>query len=222
MKKINRVLKIYDALYKHYGPQSWWPGDDWFEVTIGAILTQNTSWKNVEKAIENLKFEGVLSPQKLCDLEENRLSNLIKPAGFYNVKSKRIKNFLNWLKQYDFDLEKIKEKDFLRLRNELLSIKGIGNETADSILLYAFEYPIFVVDAYTKRMFKRLGLVDSDAYEKVQTFFENNLKRDLKLYNEYHALIVKHSKDICKKTPKCDDCFLKEECSYYLEQKNKR
>ncbi|MBL5982183.1 endonuclease [Petrotoga sp. 8T1HF07.NaAc.6.1] len=211
---MNKVYEIYKDLYDYYGPQHWWPADDWFEVTVGAILTQNTSWNNVEKSIENLKQRDLLKPEKLSKIEEDDLAQLIRSSGFYNLKSKRLKNFLEWLKKYNYDIDKIKNKSVTSLREELLSIKGIGKETADSILLYAFEMPVFVIDAYTKRMFSRLGLILSREYDEFQDFFEKNLTKDVQLYNEYHALIVKHSKVYCKKTPKCSDCFLKEKCNW--------
>lgn len=211
---MNRVYEIYKDLYDYYGPQHWWPADDWFEVTVGAILTQNTSWNNVEKSIENLKQRDLLEPEKLSKIEEDDLAQLIRSSGFYNLKSKRLKNFLEWLKKYNYDIDKIKDKSVTSLREELLSIKGIGKETADSILLYAFEMPVFVIDAYTKRMFSRLGLILSREYDEFQNFFEKNLTKDVQLYNEYHALIVKHSKVYCKKMPKCSNCFLKEKCNW--------
>jgi endonuclease-3 related protein len=211
---LNKVYEIYKDLYDYYGPQHWWPADDWFEVTVGAILTQNTAWNNVEKSIENLKQRDLLEPEKLSKIKEDDLAQLIRSSGFYNLKSKRLKNFLEWLKKYNYDIDKIKNKSVTSLREELLSIKGIGKETADSILLYAFEMPVFVIDAYTKRMFSRLGLILSRQYDEFQDFFEKNLTKDVQLYNEYHALIVKHSKVYCKKTPKCSDCFLKEKCNW--------
>jgi len=211
---LNRVYEIYKNLYDFYGPQHWWPADNWFEVTVGAVLTQNTSWNNVEKSIKNLKQRDLLELQKLSKIEEDDLAQLIRSSGFYNLKSKRLKNFLEWLKKYNYDIDKIKNKSVTSLREELLSIKGIGKETADSILLYAFEMPVFVIDAYTKRMFSRLGLILSREYDEFQNFFEKNLTKDVQLYNEYHALIVKHSKVYCKKTPKCSNCFLKEKCNW--------
>ncbi|RLL88802.1 endonuclease [Petrotoga sp. HKA.pet.4.5] len=211
---MNRVYEIYKDLYDYYGPQHWWPADGWFEVNVGAILTQNTAWNNVEKSIENLKQRDLLEPKKLSKIKEDDLAQLIRSSGFYNLKSKRLKNFLEWLKKYNYDIAKIKNKSVTSLREELLSIKGIGKETADSILLYAFEMPVFVIDAYTKRMFSRLGLILSREYDEFQDFFEKNLTKDVQLYNEYHALIVKHSKVYCKKVPKCSNCFLKEKCNW--------
>lgn len=215
---MNRVYEIYQKLYKFYGPQNWWPAENWFEVVVGAILTQNTSWKNVEKSIENLKDKDLLEPFKLYRISEEKLAELIKSSGFYNLKSKRLKNFLKWLNGYDFDVNKLKKKDLFSLREELLGIKGIGKETADSILLYAFEKPVFVVDAYTKRMFTRLGFRLSKDYDEIKDFFEKNLPIRTQLFNEFHALIVNHSKEYCKKVPNCGDCFLKEKCEWGVTQ----
>lgn len=215
---MNRVYEIYQELYKFYGSQHWWPAENWFEVVVGAILTQNTSWKNVEKSIENLKDKDLLEPFKLYRISEEKLAELIKSSGFYNLKSKRLKNFLKWLNGYDFDVNKLRKKDLLNLREELLSIKGIGKETADSILLYAFEKPVFVVDAYTKRMFTRLGFRLSKDYDEIKDFFEKNLPKDAQLFNEFHALIVNHSKEYCKKVPNCKKCFLKEKCEWGVTQ----
>jgi len=218
LTKREKLLLIYEKLYDFYGPQYWWPANNWFEVTIGAILTQNTSWKNVEKAINNLKSNNLINPRKLYTIEKTELAQMIKPCGFYNLKSERIKNFLEWLKKYDFDELKIKNKSYIELRRELLKIKGIGKETADSILLYAFNFPVFVVDSYTKRLFDRLGLGLPEDYDEIQEFFEASLGKNEKLYNEYHALIVKHSKEFCKKKPNCFDCFLQSECNFYKKE----
>jgi len=207
----HKTLKeIYELLYKHYGPQRWWPADTPFEIIIGAILTQNTAWENVEKAIANLK--PYLKPQTIFKMEERILRELIRPSGFFNMKAKKIKNFLLWFKEKNFSIENLKKMDVLTLRSELLKINGIGKETADSIILYALEKPVFVIDAYTKRMFKRMGIIKSDSYDTIQRIFENSLKKELQLYNEYHALIVRHSKNFCRKIPLCDKCFLKNKC----------
>jgi endonuclease-3 related protein len=204
-------------LYSFYGPQHWWPADNWFEVTIGAILTQNTTWKNVERAINNIKLKNLMSPIELYNIDKNKLAQIIKPSGFYNLKSERIKNYLEWLKKYDFEYSSIKKKNYNELRQELLNIKGIGKETADSILLYAFNFPVFVVDSYTKRLFNRLGFELSENYDEIQEFFEITLGKDEKLYNEFHALIVKHSKELCKNNPICADCFLQKKCNFYIK-----
>lgn len=206
------LIKIYDLLYDEYGPQSWWPADDWFEVIVGAVLTQNTSWRNVEKAISNLKNNRMLKPEKLCELSNEQLAILIKPAGFYNLKAKRLRNVLDFLKKYDFDFNKLSSNI---KREELLKIKGVGKETADSILLYAFDIPIFVVDNYTKRIFQRLDVISQkDDYDSIQKLF-HLIPPDVQVYKEYHALIVKHAKDICTKyRPNCQRCSIKSFCRH--------
>ncbi len=203
---------IYNMLYGSFGPQGWWPGDTQFEIIIGAILTQNTNWSNVEKAIANLKSEKVLTPAKLHKLNTNKLAKLIRPAGYFNIKAKRLKNFLHWFDEsYNLRPKNLEAVTTDRLRNELLSVKGIGPETADSILLYAFDRPVFVVDAYTTRIASRHHLIEDGVdYHKIQKLFESNLPADVKLFNEYHALLVRLGKDFCKPTPKCDDCPLNE------------
>lgn len=203
---------IYKKLYERFGPQYWWPAKTRFEIMVGAILTQNTSWSNVEKAINNLKKHKLLRPKELHRLPQKKLSNLIVPAGYYNIKSKRLKEFLNFLfKNYKGNLKKMASMDTLALRRQLLSVNGIGPETADSILLYALDKPVFVIDAYTRRILGRHGLIKDDAeYEQIQNLFMKNLKPQVKSFNEYHALLVKLAKDFClKNKPKCDVCPLK-------------
>jgi len=206
----NELITIYDILYKTFGPQKWWPGETPFEVIVGAILTQNTNWTNVEKAINNLKNAGVLTPEKLHALDHTALAQLIRPAGYFNIKAKRLKNFLDWFfENYSGNLENLKDIPTDRLREELLSVKGIGHETADSILLYALNRPAFVVDAYTARIGTRHHLIDECAdYHQIQETFESNLESDIVLFNEYHALLVRLGKDFCKPTPKCNICPL--------------
>ena len=202
----------YNRLYKFYGPQKWWPADTPFEVIIGAILTQNTSWQNVEKAIKNLKSEGALtSPHAFKKISEKRLSHLIRPAGYFNLKARRLKNFINFLAhRYGNSLKRLSRLDTARLRQELLGICGIGPETCDSILLYAFKRPVFVVDAYTKRVFARHRTFGEGAdYNEVQKIFMHNLPSGQRLYNEYHALIVRLGKEACKKRPNCKICPIK-------------
>ncbi len=203
--------EIYDRLFKSFGKQHWWPGDTDFEVVIGAILTQNTNWTNVEKAIKNLKNAKVFTPRKLNEIDIKRLANLIKPSGYFNVKAKRLKHFIEWLfLKYNGSLSKMFRQDYVKLRKELLSVNGIGRETADSIILYAAEKPTFVVDAYTKRVLIRHGLITEDYdYEEIKAFFENNLSKDVSLYNEYHALIVRVGKYYCKPKMQCEECPLK-------------
>ncbi len=203
---------VYRKLYSFFGPQCWWPGESPFEVMVGAILTQNTNWANVEKAIINLKSNKLLKPAKLHNISQKQLAKLIKPAGYYNIKAKRLKNLLDFfIGRYDADIKKISKPAIDKIRQELLSVNGIGQETADSIILYALNKPVFVVDAYTKRMLARHHLIPENAdYKQVQELFMQNLKKNVKLFNEYHALIVKLGKDYCRKTkPKCDICPLK-------------
>jgi endonuclease-3 related protein len=208
----NKLKTIYQKLYAYFGPQYWWPAKTSFEVMVGAILTQNTSWQNVEKAIDNLKENRLLKPDKLYKLSSYRLSLLIRPAGYYNIKTKRLKAFLNFLfKSYAGSLKKMSLMDTQHLRPQLLSVNGIGPETADSILLYALNKPIFVIDAYTKRILSRHRLIKKDAgYSEIQNLFMKQLKNDGKLFNEYHALLVRLGKEFClKRRPKCKACPLK-------------
>ncbi len=206
-----RLTEIYERLFYHFGPQDWWPGETPFEVCIGAILTQNTSWQNVKKAIDNLKAANVLSPYAMFSMHESALAQLIRPAGYYNIKVKRLRAFINFLIQ-DFrgDLDAMFQTTLEELRWRLLSISGIGPETADSILLYGGRLPTFVVDAYTMRALLRHGLIFEDAaYEDVRSMFMDNLPFDVQLYNEFHALWVALGKHYCKKTrPLCSDCPL--------------
>ena len=197
-------------MFKHFGPRHWWPGETVFEVMVGAILTQNTNWKNVERAITNLKNENVLSPLKLYDLHPEVLSELIKPVGYFRVKTARLRNFLKFfIEKYDAQVENMRERSVDTLREELLSVKGIGPETADSIILYAVEKPIFVIDAYTKRIMSRHNLCfEEDGYNELQEIFMSNLQNDAQLFNEYHALIVETGKQFCRKEPLCDKCPL--------------
>lgn len=210
--KVHQLEAVYDKLYRHFGPQAWWPGETPFEIIVGAILTQNTNWQNVSKAIANLKKAKVLSPKKLYSLPQSRLAQLIRPSGYFNIKAKRLKEFLNFLfKNYEGSLKKMFSRPLENLRKEILAVRGIGPETADSILLYAGGLPVFVVDAYTKRIFSRQKLLSEEAdYYQVQELFTRSLKKDVQLYNEYHALIVRLGKDFCKKTkPKCEICPIK-------------
>jgi endonuclease-3 related protein len=204
------LTEIYELLYDAFGPQHWWPGETQFEIIAGAILTQNTNWANVEKAISNLKSADLLAHHKIHQLDTSQLAELIRPAGYFNIKAKRLKNFLNWLfENYDGELSNLESIDTERLRAELLSIKGVGLETADSILLYAFDRPIFVVDAYTARIACRHGLIGSDAdYEQLRELFESNLPQDVRLFNEYHALLVRIGKEFCRPKARCAKCPL--------------
>ena len=208
----NLLREIYNELYQAYGPRNWWPGDTPFEVMVGAILTQNTSWKNVEKAIRKLKGKGVLNPEGIHHLKKSQLAPLIKSSGYYRIKTDRLKSFINFLfEEYDGDLNKMGREKLEGLREKLLRVKGIGPETADSILLYGLREPIFVVDAYTKRILSRHGLIsEKTSYEEVQKLFMDHLPMDEKLFNEYHALLVHLGKTVCKKMPRCEICPIKD------------
>lgn len=204
------LKKFYHKLFDHFGPQNWWPGDTPLEICIGAILTQNTNWKNVEKAIENLKKSKNLNLVRLGQISQQKLAELIKPAGYFNVKAKRLKNFISKVISDYGSLEELQSLSDTDLRNYLLTISGIGPETADSMVLYAFERPSFVIDAYTKRILVRHGLVSEEAnYYEMKDLFETHLEENTDLFNEYHALIVQTGKDFCKKSrPNCEECPL--------------
>jgi endonuclease-3 related protein len=209
---VNTYLEIYETLYDFYGPQNWWPDDTALEMIVGAVLTQNTSWKNVEKGMAALKKRGVLTVDALSSLSHEELASLIHSTGYYNLKAKRLKNLLYMLVcEYEGDLGYFLEDDLFLSREKLLQVKGIGEETADAILLYAGQHPVFVVDAYTHRIFSRHNFLEEESsYSEIQEIFMNNLPVDVPLYNEYHALIVRLAKDYCKKTnPLCDTCPLK-------------
>jgi endonuclease-3 related protein len=204
------LLEIYKLLFDSFGPQHWWPGKTRFEIIIGAILTQNTNWGNVKKAIANLKAAKRMTPEALHKLKQEQLAELIRPAGYFNIKAHRVKSFLDWLfESYDGKLKHLEQINTSQLREELLAVKGIGPETADSILLYAFERPVFVIDAYTARVMCRHYFIELGAdYSQLQDLFQSNLPQDVKLFNEYHALLVRVGKDFCKPTAKCPACPL--------------
>lgn len=210
MERLATLKSVFDRLLNVYGPQHWWPGETPFEVIVGAVLTQNTNWTNVEKAIANLKREDLLSPEHLKNIEDAKLAELIRPSGYFNIKASRLKSFISFLfENFEGDLDRMFALDLKLLRHRLLEVKGIGPETADSILLYAGNYPVFVVDAYTKRIFSRIGLIQTEhTYHQVQGFFMENLENVRQLFNEYHALIVRHAKEHCRTKPLCDGCPL--------------
>jgi endonuclease-3 related protein len=206
------ALRDYvDALLAHYGPPKWWPAETPFEVMVGAILTQNTAWKNVEKAIRNLKTYDLLDARKIHELDQDTLALAIKPAGTYNLKAARLKGFVAWyLERFDGDPEKMKRLPPGRLREELLEVKGIGPETADAILLYALEIPSFVVDTYAHRVLTRHELaLDEATYDDLKEYFERSLPRDATLYSDFHALIVSVGKEFCRPKARCEGCPLK-------------
>jgi len=212
-----RLLRIYQTLLSAYGPQGWWPGESAFEVVLGAVLTQNTAWGNVERALDNLKRVGVLSPSGLCGLGQEALEQLLRPAGTYRVKAARVRALLDYLERaHGGDLAGLAAGDLEAVRRELLSVPGIGPETADSILLYAAGRPTFVIDAYTRRFVGRLGLAgEQSPYEELRALFMDHLPADPALYNEYHALIVRHGKERCRaRQPRCSGCPVEPECSF--------
>jgi endonuclease-3 related protein len=210
------LTDIYRRLLKRFGPQHWWPADEPFEVIVGAILTQSTAWGNVEKAIANLKKAGALSPQALRRLSQPELAEMVYPCGYYNTKALRLKAFADWLGAgYNDDLDRLFALDAAELRQELLGVHGIGPETADSIILYAAGKPVFVIDAYTRRILSRLGLApEQESYAAYQALFSENLPLDVQLFNEYHALLVCLGKNCCRRRPLCADCCLKDMCQF--------
>ena len=210
------LLNIYRQLMACYGPQHWWPAEEPFEVIVGAILTQSAAWGNVEKAIANLKSDGALSSKALRRLPLSEIAGLIHPCGYYNAKAQKLKAFANWLgEHFNDDLSELFVSDIGYLRQQLLSIHGVGQETADSIILYAADKPIFVIDAYTRRIVSRVGLApDNDEYTAYQSLFMNNLPTDVRLFNEYHALLVCLAKNVCRTRPLCQQCCLDNICHF--------
>jgi endonuclease III related protein len=206
-----RLLLIYELLNSYFGDLHWWPGESPFEVIVGAILTQNTNWKNVEKAIGNLKATGTLSPERILMADDHILADMIKSSGYHNVKARRLKAFVRYLhEEFSGSLDRTFSEDLGTLREKLLAIKGIGEETADSILLYAGNKPIFVVDAYTRRILERHDLIHAgETYTNIQNLFMNHLPQSVSLYNQYHALLVNTGKYFCKKAPQCMGCPLR-------------
>jgi endonuclease-3 related protein len=203
---------VYHLLYDTHGPQHWWPGETPFEVMVGAILTQNTAWTNVEKAIANLLAHDRLDAGKIVAARKDHLAGWLRPSGYFNVKAERLKNFCRWyLEQGGF--RALSRMGTTQLRSALLSVNGVGPETADDMLLYAFERPVFVIDAYTRRLFTRLGLFNGkESYDTMRAAIESALGPETALFNEYHALIVRHAKEICRVRPRCADCVLFDRC----------
>ena len=206
--------EVFDRLYRQYGPQHWWPGDSPLEVILGAILTQFTAWTNVEKALTNLKNAGVMSIEALRDIPGECLAVLLRPSGTFNTKARKVKALINYLSEnHGGDLGSLLSREPAVLRRELLSIYGIGEETADDILIYAAGAPFFVIDAYTRRIVQRLGLApEQQSYHAYQNLFHRHLPRDATLYNEYHALLDRHAKETCRVRPLCAGCCLVELC----------
>ena len=212
---MNALRAVHDELLSAYGPQAWWPADTGFEVMVGAILTQNTAWSNVEKAIAGLRQADLLEAEAIRTSTDDQLAQCIRPSGYFNVKAKRLKYFCEWYVQAG-GFEKLAQTETGRLRTSLLGINGIGPETADDMMLYAFERPVFVIDAYTRRLLSRLGLCKGDEpYDELRRWCEGELGEDVPLYNEFHALIVRHAKERCsKRGPSCHACTLQPGCAY--------
>lgn len=205
--------KVYRQLFEAYGPQDWWPAETPFEVMLGAVLTQNTAWRNVESAIDNLRQASLLSPAAILACPDETLAHLIRPSGYFNVKARRLKNLCRFVRSAGY--RETFGLSTATLRQALLEINGVGPETADDILLYAYERPVFVIDAYTRRLFSRLGLVSgNEGYETLRSLFECSLDATAAIYNEYHALIVWHGKEVCRAKPRCEGCILRSACDY--------
>ena len=204
--KQQQLMTVYQRLFGAYGDQSWWPADSSFEVMVGAVLTQNTAWTNVEKAIENLKHADSLTLEGLLALPDEALAQLIRPSGYFNIKAKRLKNLCLWLAENGGE-PKLAAVDTGALRLSLLQVNGVGPETADDILLYAFARPVFVIDTYTRRLFTKLCLIQgTEPYEDLRQIFEAELEADVSLFKQYHALVVRHAREKCQQTADCRHC----------------
>ena len=208
------LRRVYERLLRHFGPAGWWPGETPFEVCLGAILVQNTSWKNVERALLGLRRRGLLSYERLARLPPSRLAPLVRSSGYFRVKARRVRAFVDFLgAEYGGRVEAMRGDEPGRLREKLLRVVGIGRETADSIILYAAGHPVFVVDAYTRRVFARLGWIEGqEPYDEVQKLFMERLPPDAALYNDFHAQIVSLGKDVCRPVPRCGECPLDDLC----------
>lgn len=210
-RRLLSLQTLYHRLFDHYGPQHWWPADSPFEVMVGAVLTQNTAWTNVERAINNLRSAGLLDPVAMAELSADQLAEQIRPSGYFNLKARRLQALCDWL------LAGLSPQamNTSQLRESLLGVHGVGPETADDILLYAYERPVFVIDAYTRRLCGRLSLLDGDLpYETLRALFEQALPGEAALFNEYHALIDHHAKLVCRPKPRCSACFLRPACPW--------
>ena len=209
-----KLEQVFSSLLACHGLQHWWPAQSPFEVMVGAILTQNTNWTNVEKAIANLEAQDCLDVVAILNCDDAELAGMLRPSGYFNIKAKRLKSFCHWY-QESGGYEALKTWETTKLRKALLAVHGVGPETADDMLLYAFNRPVFVVDAYTQRLFTRLGLIEEGlGYESVRSLLEGLLSPDVSMLNEYHALIVNHGKDFCRPRPRCAECCLKADCQY--------
>lgn len=208
------LMEVFRRLYGRYGPQGWWPGESRFEVVIGAILTQAVSWRSVERALDNLKQAQVFSMDGLRDVPQAQLAQMLRPCVYFNMKARKLKAFVDHVwDQYGGDLDALLSREPAELREELLSIYGIGEETADDILVYAAGQPSFIIDSYTRRILSRMGFADGRAsYRELQNLFHQHLPREVGLFNEYHALLDRHAREVCRKRPVCVDCCLSGMC----------
>jgi endonuclease-3 related protein len=212
---VDAILEAYERLLARFGPQHWWPAETRFEVIVGALLMQQTAWRNVEAAIGNLKRAGLLSPAGIANARIPELRRRVRVAGLYRSKPRRLKRFCARLMEFGGDLDAFFARPMAAVREDLLAQEGVGPETADSILLYASETPTFLVDAYTVRVARRLGWVATDDYGEVKAWFEARFPRDLASYREFHALLVRHATQVCRPRPRCGECPLNERCAYY-------
>ena len=210
-----KLYVLYNQLLAQHGNRKWWPADTPFEVALGAILTQATSWRNVEKALENLRNAGAFTPEEIASISQAALERLIRPSRYFRMKAQKVRAFVDYITERPMHV--MFRQDVPELREELLTIYGVGPETADTIILYAAGKPSFVVDSYTYRLFSRLGWVEGNYnYEKLRALFMDNLPHEVDLFNAYHALIVGHGARVChKRTPNCQECRLRESCDYY-------
>jgi endonuclease III related protein len=210
----NAFQRVFLWLQDYYGYQDWWPAEDEFEIIIGAILTQNTNWSNVEKAIDNLKQQELCNAQAIVELETDQLAQLIRSSGYFNQKALRLKNIASWYLEQGA-VNGLSQFSQSELRQQLLNLKGVGDETADDICLYAFNHPLFIIDTYTRRIFSRLSLLEYEhSYNRLQQLFHQHLPADAAHYQQFHALIVSHAKQHCRKKPVCADCPLEVSCEY--------
>ena len=209
------AVRTHATLLEQHGPQRWWPAEGRFEIMVGSILTQNTAWRNVEKAVANLKAADMLRAKAIAQAEPEVLAQLIRPSGYFNVKAKRLGCFCAWYVRAG-EYRKLRYWPTQRLRKALLGVYGVGHETADDILLYAFHRPVFVIDAYTRRIFARLGTIrGNEAYDELREVFEHQLVRRSTVYAEFHALIVRHGHEVCRPAPRCGDCRLNAMCRFH-------
>lgn len=218
---MDRVRQVFERLHEEYGSQRWWPAKTEFEVIVGALLMQQTAWANVERALANLREAGLLDPHALAAASVPEIRRHIRVAGLYRSKPIRLKAFCRHLvERADGNLDRFFQGTTAALREDLLAQAGVGPETADSILLYAGRHPIFVVDAYTIRIGRRIGLFEGEDYEQVQRFFEDHLPRDVGTYQEYHALLVRHAKTFCRPRPRCEACPVRRMCAFGRGQRS--